>query len=184
MAWPKQVCFLFLVLSVCSGSALGDTSCEKEIRPIVKELNVKIRSLEKSEPKIGTGRQVNVGSCASRLRKLAGNFLCCKTFANTAPVWEEISCLQLKKHYLEKSCECAGQNGGYSLDETLQDSVYEQYQAFKTARKEAMKRGIPNKLIRSYVSEVTKRIDCINSQTLQIVTESTRQLETLLPEQR
>jgi hypothetical protein len=163
-------------------SAGAGTNCRQEIRPALDMLNKKIRALQKSEPKNGVGRQVPVGSCASRLRKLAGNFLCCTTFQNSAQIWEEISCLGLKKHYLEESCKCA-EAGGFSSDEALQDLVLEQYQAFKSARRKAIDRGIKNDLINSYVSEVSKHIDCINYQTLQIVTLAIASIEKIIDEQ-
>lgn len=72
-------------------------------------------------PTWGEGPQVDVGSCASRLRKLEGNFLCCRTFSNYAATWEEISCLSLKKFYLRKSCSCQG--GSYSTNEALHDTL-------------------------------------------------------------
>lgn len=175
---------LALLLAVCliPAEARADKSCTKEIQPAIRDINARVKVLLASEPAQGAGPQVNVGSCASRLRKLAGNFLCCRTFANTAPIWEEVSCLQLKKHYLQKSCECAGAAGGYTQDEALQDSILEQYTVLKQLKKKAISKGIPNKLISNYVGDISRRIDCLNDQTLQILNASLRQLDDALKE--
>lgn len=162
---------VFLLLAVgisiiAHGDATHAASCHSEIAPMIKALDERITAVRKSEPKNGSGPQVNVGTCASRLRKLAGNFLCCTTFQNTAPYWEEMSCLELKKFYLRQTCQCSSKGQDYSLDEALQDQALEAVAAAKKLRDRARSKGIANPIIREYVKSVDATVDCINMMTL------------------
>ncbi|MBZ9940173.1 hypothetical protein LB533_03540 [Mesorhizobium sp. BR1-1-13] len=139
--------------------------CRANLATVLSDLDSKIATLRNSQPSWGEGPQVDVGSCASRLRKLAGNLLCCQTFANYAPIWEEISCLELKRFYLQRTCECAS-SGSYSTDEALQDGVLERYGAFQQLRHRALREGIRNPAIRAYVAEAHEAVDCINQRSL------------------
>lgn len=143
--------------------------CRASLADVLRDLDSKITTLRNSQPIWGEGPKVDVGSCASRLRKLAGNFLCCQTFANYAPIWEEISCLELKRFYLERTCECAGSGSSYSTDEALQDGVLERYGALQKLRRKALQDGIQNPEIRAYVAEANEAIDCINERSLAIL---------------
>ncbi|ULO24241.1 hypothetical protein [Methylocystis sp. SB2] len=140
-------------------------------------LDARINELYREQPAIGEGPQVDVGSCASRLRKLAGNFLCCRIFANTAPIWEEISCLELKRFYVNKACSCNSRGVEYSQDEVLQDEAFETYSAAMKLRNRALEHGISNEFIQSYVSELHSTIDCINQRSLRIMNQLKAALE-------
>ncbi|MCY1212754.1 hypothetical protein D9M72_244970 [compost metagenome] len=152
------------VSSETSQSKEASKECRANTAAAINEIDSRIGELHQSMSAWGEGPQVDVGSCASRLRKLEGNFLCCKTFANYAATWEEISCLSLKKFYLRKSCACQG--GSYSTNEALQDSVLERYAAVKLMRSEALKKGIKNPLIRQYVKDASTAVDCITDSSL------------------
>jgi hypothetical protein len=165
----------------CSDAKAGD--CQKSIRPIVKELTARMKALQASIPSFGAGPQVQVGSCASRLKKLAGNFLCCKTHQNTAHIWEEISCIDLKRHYLEKTCSCPQTTGGYTTDEILQDEAFEQYEVVKRLGKIALKKGISNKIIGEYIAGASKYVDCINYRSIERLREIERQLSDVIEDE-
>lgn len=139
--------------------------CRQQDAKVVEEINIQIAALHQSTPSFGSGPQVEVGSCASRLKKLSGNFLCCKTYTNYAAIWEEISCLELKKFYLRKTCECR-RSGGFSTDEALQDGIIEKYAGLQLLRRKALKEGIRNSAIRAYVSDANELLDCFNENTL------------------
>ncbi|NRP21583.1 hypothetical protein LPJGGPFB_04842 [Ensifer adhaerens] len=140
-------------------------ACTQDTAHVVEGIDTAIAKLHNSSPTWGEGPQVEVGSCASRLRKLAGNLLCCKTYTNYAPIWEEISCLELKKFYLRKTCACR-RSGGFSTDEALQDTIIEKYGALQILRRKALKEGIRNPAIRAYVAEANEFFDCFNEHTL------------------
>lgn len=181
--WKRGYIWTIVLVAQFFISLEAQASCYSDIVPALKNLSARIAVLHQSTPKTGAGPQVEIGSCASRLRKLAGNFLCCKTSANTAAIWEEISCLELKKHYLRKSCECSSSMGGYTTDEALQDSVLETYKSIMVLRALALKRAVPNKTIRLYVKGMSGVLDCINYQTLQTLKDVERQLTDIIPKE-
>jgi hypothetical protein len=123
---------------------------------------------------------VPVGNCAVRLQKLAGNFLCCKTFENIAPYWEEQSCLGLRKFYLEQTCKCAASGLTYSTDEALQDESLEAISLAHKTRLTAIGKGVPNPVIRKYIELTTRAADCINLRTLEELRTVTREIEALI----
>ncbi len=142
--------------------------CNRVMDSAFSDINVQISRLYRSLPRWGEGAQVEVGSCASRLRLLAGNLICCNTFKNIAPVWEEISCLELKKFYLRKSCECADR-GQYSKDPVLQDGILERYGALMQLRHRALHAGVKDRSIRAVIDEAQKAVDCMNYKSLAIL---------------
>jgi hypothetical protein len=132
------------------------------MKPIITELNKKIAAIRKQwNATPGTGPRVDLGSCTQRLHRLDGPYyLCCKDYGNWADMIEEMACLDLKKFYLKRACDCEDQ-GGYSLDEVLQDQTLEAYAAVSKLQKRALHHGIRDPAIRAYVAEARKLLVCI-----------------------
>ncbi|OUC12203.1 MAG: hypothetical protein B0A82_23720 [Alkalinema sp. CACIAM 70d] len=134
----------FLMFLSFSSEAQDYLKCRQEIASSVSEIRKKIKEVRKAAPKQFYGHEVEVGSCASKLRKLDGNFLCCKAPQNIAPYWEEESCLHLKIFYLNKRCECGAKGRVFTDDDVLLDKFFEVSAAVNATAKKAMEKGIPN----------------------------------------
>ena len=158
-------------------AANGDYECRQRVWPQIQELRKRKDQVLKQVPSWGTGPQVDVGPCASRLRALDGNLLCCRTFANTASFWEEASCLELKVFYLEKACECGAQGSSYSTDDSVQDSFLKKYAEAKKLREVALNRGIANAVIREYLKRLQPAVDCINTNSVSLLNNAMKDLE-------
>jgi hypothetical protein len=155
------------------------SACYENIKPKLKALDERIDAIRRAEPKIGEGPQVLAGSCTSRLIKLYGSFEGPRTFANGARFLEERSCLELKKKYLTKACECRMRGLDFSEDEAVQDHTLDVYSAMRKLDKKLRDKGITNPVINKIVTEAADRRDCYNLQTIEILrnTEKTLQRE-------
>lgn len=171
---------LYIILLASPCPAASDKTCRQQIAPAIKEIDVTIQELFKTVPGWGRGKQVSVGSCASRMKKLAGNALCCSTFENTAAIWEEISCLKLKKYYLEKTCSCSTKGMAYSPDEALQDKTLEIAALAKKLKDKAIEHGITDAVISEYVSRISDAVDCVNLQSLETLRRTMNNIEEMI----
>lgn len=177
--WMFVILTTLCIFSFDSSNARAESShleCRRSIRDAVNAISETTKNIHKSIPKNASGPQVEVGSCASRLKKLAGNFLCCKADATTARYWEEISCLDLKKYYLEQTCFCLSKGLSFSTDETIQDQTLELYATIRSLEKKGVNLGVQNSIIREIVKQASSIKNCYSIGSLEILRDIERKL--------
>jgi hypothetical protein len=164
------------------------SKCSDSIRPEIKAIDERIAALEKAEPPFRGGDQVLVGSCASRLAKLYRHGLVfgpgpgLTTVASKAANFEERSCLELKKAYLEKACKCTKQGMSFSTNEAIEDQTLEAYVEIQKLDKKWRDKAIKDPVINKIVTEAAKIRDCFNLQTVEILRDTEKKLERVLAE--
>lgn len=172
---------MFLLILLIHTDASAKDICERSIRPIIKDINARISALTQSIPATGIGEQLDVGSCALRLKRLEGNFLCCKTHANIAPIWEEISCLRLKRYQLKKQCDCAKIGLEYSAEEVSENRAYAIYLSIKALKPLALAAGVRDKIVREYIKNADKALECVNENNIALLSRIETELRSALP---
>jgi|GEM_PF-4890009 len=137
-------------------------------------------AIDKATPASGTGPQVPVGPCAERLRMLEGNFLCCQTFQNTAPFWEEWSCLKLEYRRIEQDCACLrrGQKPGAETARDRSEELYVQVRDF--AQQLRQRAAASGPAIDGYLDHVGKLMSCVTDSTSSAISEVAQKMEQLM----
>jgi hypothetical protein len=160
--------------------SMDPKTCDASVAQEIRDLYARIDAIRRSQPSVGEGPQVNVGSCNSRLRKLFGNFEDLRTYVNLAAYQEERSCLELKINYLRMACQCSKYGLTFSTNEAVQDQTLEAFSAVRRLEIRARNEGIRNPIINRIVTEAADRRDCYNLQTIEMLRDTEHVLERVL----
>jgi len=155
------------------------TDCDKSLTATKKDIDAKILKLRQEEPHWEPAPLVEVGTCTSRLHRLFGDGFGLSDTAIAIQVEnrEKRGCLELKKAYLDRACECTRKGIALSTDQAIQDQTLEAASAVRELETRARNRGIPNERIRAIVTRAEQVRDCYNIQTIETLRGTEQVLE-------
>ena len=172
------VLFWFALGLPASADARLATECKRANKMEISGLGEQIQYLQRNAP-ASSGPQMPPGDCSRRLARIAGNMLYSRFDVATQNWAEQMACLELRRIYLRRSCECQGKGFEFSDAPAVVDANIEALKRIQEAQKLIGRQTIKNPAVRQFVGLVSEVRDCYSVQTLSILNSVAKELETI-----
>lgn len=150
--------------------------CRRSTATERQQLSMSINLLNKNMPR-GTGPKTQPGLCSKRLAAVAGNLWYMSLDAATQAWAEELSCLELRKYYLERQCRCKEMGLAFEFDDAIVDESINHINKIYSAQKELRRRAVKNPMIKQYI-DITSRIkECYSIQSVKTLESVAREID-------
>lgn len=146
----------------CDGS---DPRLSEQIKTINKKWEILHKAMAAAK---FTGKEVKRGKCAVTLLRIGAP----APFAlapdeSTKDAHEAISCLALEKWQIVQECKCQDRGLKFSRnDENAETTTLQAYKDIQVLKSKALKLGVQEKAIRSYVERADEIKSCFDANTV------------------
>lgn len=158
--------YLLASAIVLAAGSTATAGCLHDIYPSIKQINEKIRAIDRSLPKDFGGEQVPSGQCVIRALRMGLIFGTTKTYPTLKDGEDASACLEIEKFFLYQSCTCQKMGQVLDTSEETEKAITQQYKEIKKIETKVRKAGIKNPAIREFVRMASSARECYSLQTL------------------
>jgi len=163
---------------ISTGSPVTEARCRNGNQQEIKALDEQISVLRRRDPST-TGPRTQPGPCAIRLQRIDGTAAYVSGPAEVDNL-NEIACLELKKIYLRRACDCVARGVAFSSSDVVVDDALVAQTRLARAQREVRRRSIRNPAIRRWVDRASRVRDCYSEETVKVLNNTASALERLL----